>query len=126
MATFKVIIVTGASRGIGLAVANYLFALKCHKLVLVARSPQPLQAFQNQDPASIETVSADMAELGVGKEVIAQALRRFGRLDGLVVNHGMLDPVQKVSDSKVEDWRNAFEVNFFSAIDLVWQSTSDP
>jgi NAD(P)-dependent dehydrogenase (short-subunit alcohol dehydrogenase family) len=67
-----------------------------------------------------------MAELRVGKEVIDQALRRFGRLDGLVVNHGMLDPVQKVSDSKVEDWRNAFEVNFFSAIDLVWQSTSDP
>jgi NADP-dependent 3-hydroxy acid dehydrogenase YdfG len=119
MATSKVIIVTGASRGIGLAVANYIYALKSHKLVLVARSLESLQIFQKQDPESIEVVRADMSEHGVGKKVIDQALQRFGRLDGLVVNHGVLDPVKKVGDSKVDEWRNAFEVNFFSAIDLV-------
>jgi NAD(P)-dependent dehydrogenase (short-subunit alcohol dehydrogenase family) len=35
------------------------------------------------------------------------------------VNHGSLDPVKKIADSSVEEWRKGFDVNVFSAIGLV-------
>jgi NADP-dependent 3-hydroxy acid dehydrogenase YdfG len=55
----KVIIVTGASRGIGLAVADYLLK-QSHKLVLVSRSTDQLQALKNQFPSQVEYLGADM------------------------------------------------------------------
>jgi NAD(P)-dependent dehydrogenase (short-subunit alcohol dehydrogenase family) len=119
MVTSKVIVVTGASRGIGLAISRYLISQNCHKIVLVARSADPLQALQKQAPESVEVVTADMSKPGTGKTVIDTAIQRFGRIDGLVINHGALDPVKKIADSTAEEWNRIFNINFFSAIDLV-------
>ncbi len=55
----KVVIVTGASRGIGLAIAQDLLA-GSHKVVLVARSAEPLQALKEQYPSQVEYLAADM------------------------------------------------------------------
>ena len=49
---------------------------------------------------------------------IAQS--KWGRLDGLVINHAMLEPVGRVaSDARVTAWQEAFNVNLFSAVALV-------
>jgi NAD(P)-dependent dehydrogenase (short-subunit alcohol dehydrogenase family) len=118
MATTKVIIVTGASRGIGLAISKYLLTQKTN-VVVVARSLEPLKSLQSQAPESVEVVEADMGEPGTGKAIVKKALMKFGRLDGLVINHGTLEPVKRVGDSMLDEWKRAFDVNFFSAIDLV-------
>jgi len=55
----KVIIVTGASRGIGLAVAKVLLEAS-HKVVLIARSAEQLQALKEQYPEQVAYLAADM------------------------------------------------------------------
>lgn len=55
----NVVIVTGASRGIGLAVAQSLLAAS-HKLVLVSRSAGPLQELKDRYPSQVEYLVADL------------------------------------------------------------------
>lgn len=55
----KTIIVTGASRGIGLAVAKSLLAAN-HNVVLVARSVEPLQELKEAHPLKVACLAADM------------------------------------------------------------------
>ena len=43
-------------------------------------------------------------------------LEEFGQIDGLVLNHGTLEPVTRVGDSDVGAWKKGFDVNFFSAV----------
>lgn len=43
-------------------------------------------------------------------------LEKFGQIDGLVLNHGTLEPVTRISDSDVGAWKRGFDVNFFSAV----------
>lgn len=64
-------------------------------------------------------MTGDMADLSLAKEVTDLAVREFGQIDGLVVNHGMLPPVTTVEESEPEAWRKTFDVNFFSAVALV-------
>lgn len=60
----KTIIVTGAGRGIGLAVAQYLLR-NSHKVVLVARTESELQALKEQYPSQVEYLAADLTDLEV-------------------------------------------------------------
>lgn len=60
----KVVIVTGASRGIGLAVAQRLLAAS-HKVVLVSRSVEQLQELKEQYPSQVAYLAADMTVVDV-------------------------------------------------------------
>lgn len=64
MSETKAIILTGASRGIGLAIAKYLLAQK-HSVFLVARTKGPMEALKNQFPDQVEFLSADLADFEV-------------------------------------------------------------
>ena len=60
-----------------------------------------------------------MSDPSLTAKAVEVAKSRWGRLDSLVINHGSLDPVKKVGESSVEEWRKAFDVNVFSALGLV-------
>lgn len=60
----KTIIVTGAGRGIGLAISKYLLQ-KSHKVVLVARTENELDALKKQYPAQVEYLAADLTDFDV-------------------------------------------------------------
>jgi NAD(P)-dependent dehydrogenase (short-subunit alcohol dehydrogenase family) len=62
--------------------------------------------------------------LQVGEQVVSIALKTFSRIDGLIINHGTLGDVKRISDSTAEEWRSLFDVNFFSAVSLVSQYDS--
>lgn len=111
----KVIILTGASRGIGLAIAHYLLK-QSHKLVVVARSEAPLRQLEQQYADQVDVVTGDLADFSLGSKAVQAAEDRWQRLDGLIVNHGVLDPIKRVADSTAEEWRTSFDINFFSAI----------
>ncbi len=150
----KVVIVTGASRGIGLAVTEYL-ANHSHKVVIVSRSREALQELKDRFPSQIEYIAADLTNfegyvkghriilaspvspgtagpsiqtrvkrrlanprLGSVK-VTELALKSYGRLDGLVVNHGVLAPMKRIADSTPEEWRKLYDANLFSALAFV-------
>ncbi|KAI1212512.1 NAD(P)-binding protein [Annulohypoxylon truncatum] len=114
----KVFIVTGASRGLGLAVAQILIQAS-HKVFLVARTEKNLQQLKTQHATSVDFMAADLADLKVAPKIIDSAVRAFGKIDGIVVNHGVLAPITKISESSVEEWRHAYDINVFSALALI-------
>ncbi|KAI9841094.1 MAG: hypothetical protein M1837_000998 [Sclerophora amabilis] len=116
----QVIIVTGASRGIGLAVATYLLRPPHQRnVVVVARTSGPLENLQSQYPGQVEVIAGDLAEYETAKRAVDGAVGRWGRLDGLVLNHGTLDPVKRIRDSVIADWEGSFKINVFSCVEFV-------
>jgi NAD(P)-dependent dehydrogenase (short-subunit alcohol dehydrogenase family) len=67
----------------------------------------------------VAVLAGDLGDLSLGAKVVDLALKSFGRLDGLVVNHGVLAPVSRISETKAEDWSKAFDINVFSAVAMV-------
>jgi NAD(P)-dependent dehydrogenase (short-subunit alcohol dehydrogenase family) len=64
MSASKSIILTGASRGIGLAIAHYLLR-ESHKVFLVARSGEPLEKLKAQYQGQVEYIAADITDFSV-------------------------------------------------------------
>ena len=59
----------------------------------------------------------------VAPKVIEAALKAFGRIDALVVNHGVL-PISRIAESSAEEWRQAYDINVFGSLALVGCSDS--
>jgi NAD(P)-dependent dehydrogenase (short-subunit alcohol dehydrogenase family) len=87
----KVAVVTGATRGIGLAIARGLAEAGAH-VVASSKNANP-SALQEIDEAGggrkVEYIQADMEDLTAPKRLIDETLKRMGRIDVLVVNHGV-------------------------------------
>ncbi|OJJ79823.1 SDR family oxidoreductase [Aspergillus glaucus CBS 516.65] len=116
----KTIIVTGASRGIGLSITKYLLsAPQSHNIVVVARSPEPLQALKDQYPKQVEILNGDLADFSLAPKAVDLAVKSFGKLDGIVLNHGMLGQVGKIAEAEPEQWKYAWDVNFLSLVAFV-------
>jgi hypothetical protein len=64
MAPSKSIILTGASRGIGLAIAKFLLK-ESHKVFLVARTAEPLEQLKNEFPGQVEFYAGDLKDFEV-------------------------------------------------------------
>ncbi|KAE8327493.1 hypothetical protein BDV39DRAFT_214958 [Aspergillus sergii] len=116
----KTFIVTGASRGIGLAISKFLLtAPQSHNVVVIARSVEPLQRLKDQYTQQVEVLNGDLADLSLGQQAVDLALKSFGRLDGLVLNHGVLGQVGKIAEADPEQWKQGFDVNFISLVAFV-------
>ncbi|GAB1197186.1 hypothetical protein BDV32DRAFT_127202 [Aspergillus pseudonomiae] len=116
----KTIIVTGASRGIGLAIAKYLLTSpQSHNVVVIARSVEPLQKLKEQYTKQVEVLNGDLTDLSIGQKAVDLALKSFGRLDGMVLNHGVLGQVGKIAQADPEQWKHGFDVNFISFVAFV-------
>ncbi|PYH93133.1 short-chain dehydrogenase [Aspergillus ellipticus CBS 707.79] len=116
----KTIIVTGASRGIGLAIAKYLLtAPQAHNVVVIARSREPLQQLKEQYSKQVEVLNGDLSDFSLAQRAVDLALKTFGRLDGMVLNHGILGQVGKVIDADTDQWKQGFDVNFISLVAFI-------
>jgi 3-oxoacyl-[acyl-carrier protein] reductase len=114
----RVAVVTGASSGIGRAIALGLAAEGCH-VVLGARSEDGLRAVVDDLPpgSSGRVVVGDVRDPSTADRLVAAAGSEFGRLDILVNNAGRADPrrLEALTDT---DWVETFELNFFAAVRL--------
>lgn len=88
-------------------------------MTILARSEAPLRELQNQYPQQVQVLAGDLSDFSLAQKAVDLTIREFGRLDGLVVNHGIFPPVTHVGDSDVEAWKNHFDVNFFSGVAFV-------
>jgi 3-oxoacyl-[acyl-carrier protein] reductase len=114
--TNKVAIVTGASRGIGRAIAQGL-AEEHVRLVLVARSRDLLTEAAASFGSECMVQVADLRQAGAVSEVVTATVRRFGRLDVLVNNAGATrrGDFLELGDA---DWDDGFALKFFGAMRL--------
>ncbi|KAE8344881.1 hypothetical protein BDV24DRAFT_126518 [Aspergillus arachidicola] len=116
----KTFIVTGASRGIGLAISKFLLTgPQSHNVVVIARSVEPLQKLKDQYARQVEVLNGDLADLSLAPKAVDLALKSFGRLDGLVLNHGVLGQVGKIAEADPEQWKQGFNINFISLVAFV-------
>lgn len=114
--TSKVVLVTGASRGVGYAIAKILIDHPAqHKVILASRTAKPLEELKTLAPERVDYSTGDLSDSSYLPQVIKLAVEKFGRLDGLILNHGTLGAVKKIADLDVSDWQECFQTNFFSA-----------
>jgi 3-oxoacyl-[acyl-carrier protein] reductase len=109
----RVALVTGASRGIGAAVARRL-AEAGADVVLTARSAGDLEALAAEltgGGVRATAISADMADRTSLRELMDAIGERFDRLDVLVNNAGMLPPAARAEATGWEMWDRALDVN---------------
>jgi NAD(P)-dependent dehydrogenase (short-subunit alcohol dehydrogenase family) len=104
------VLVTGASRGIGLAVARAL-AEHGWSVVLIARSSEPLEGAAAELPGEgHEAITLDVTD-DTGWEEAMTAIDRGGSVDGLVAAAGVLGPIGELGDLPIEEFRRTLEVN---------------
>lgn len=113
--------------GIGKAVAEYLLsAPENHNVVVVARSADLLRQLEEKYAKRVKVVSGDLGTLSLAQEAVKAATEGFGQLDGMVLNHGCLGQISEIGTVDLDQWKKAFDVNFFSMVVFVCLFSPSP
>jgi 3-oxoacyl-[acyl-carrier protein] reductase len=115
----KVALISGASRGIGFAIAAAL-AAEGARVVIVARDPSVLNAAAERLTAAngkdrVLAIAADMCDDGSVAQVVDRVETEFGPIDAAVANAGSGSGAAGVVLSRT-DWQNGFEANLLPAV----------
>ena len=113
----KIAIITGASSGIGRAIAE-LFAAEGAKVVLNARSEAPLaavvEAIRGKGGDAI-AVSGDVTAEETHSRLVETAVGRFGGLDIAVNNAGAVHAMKPIAEITADEWQQSLATNLTSA-----------
>ncbi|MBA2727445.1 MAG: SDR family oxidoreductase [Parachlamydiaceae bacterium] len=104
----QVVIVTGASKGIGREMAK-VFSCEGAKLVLVARNEMQLKELSDQIENSIY-VTADVSKEGDMEKVAEAAIEKWGKIDVLVANAGICLEM-RLEEMTLEQWQKTIDVD---------------
>jgi len=131
----RVVLVTGASRGIGAAVVAQLVqqrtwvpsvpyrplnsaptsCLEDVHVIAVSRTPLP-------STNNVTAVQGDVTDDAVRKRAVQTAVASFGRIDAVINNAGVLDPLERLATAPADAIKQAFDVNVVAAIALVQEA----
>lgn len=106
----KVVAITGASRGIGEAAAR-LFASEGWKVALIARSERDIARIAESIGGSAMALGCDVANHVSVKAALQTVVARWGRLDALINNAGVIDPIARIEGSDPDQWGQAIDIN---------------
>jgi ribitol 2-dehydrogenase len=113
----KVVIITGASTGIGRSTAR-LLAADGAQITMVARSADGLERVRSELGDNVLALAVDVAETGAAEQIVDATLQRFGRLDAVFANAGVFLSGQVV-DNDILAIRKIIDVNVFATLGLV-------
>lgn len=113
----KVIWITGASSGIGEAIAKELDGYTNIKLILSARREKELQRVQNELNSESFVLPLDVTEVDKANSLAREAFDKFGRIDILINNSG-ISQRGKALDTNIEVDRTLMEIDYFGNIAL--------
>jgi ribitol 2-dehydrogenase len=105
----KVVIITGASSGIGAETARQLARLGC-RLTLVARSEEKLAALADELDADVLTMRVDVTVRHEVVRMVEATIERFGRVDVMFANAGIYIPGQAI-EGDPDAWAQLMDVN---------------
>jgi len=106
----KTVLITGASRGIG-AEAGRIFAAAGANVVLVARSGGEISALADEIGDQALAVTCDVSDYDQVRGAVQVAVDRFGGLDVLIGNAGVIEPISRLADSDPTGWGQAIDIN---------------
>lgn len=115
----RVIAITGAGGTLGAALSRRLAGEPETDVVLSDVSAPSLDATVTGLPerrGAVETLPADVSDVTAVEAVVGLAIERFGRLDVLISNAGVLSPNGRIHNLATEDWERAFRVNVLGAV----------
>jgi short-subunit dehydrogenase len=118
----KIVLITGGSRGLGLALAEE-FGRRGSRLILAARNEAELANARSQliDRGAVRSsddvflVVADLRRPEEAARLIAESTRRFGRVDVLINNAGIIT-VGPIENQTLDQFREVMEANFFAGL----------
>ena len=121
-----VVVVTGGSRGLGLAIATR-FARTPVRLVLASRNLAELQQAQatllaqspHLHPEDFHLVAADLSKPEECQRLITETIARFQRIDVLVNNAAIID-IGPIESQTLDIFERTMQVNFFAALYTTW------
>ncbi len=105
----KVVVITGASSGIGAAVARMMAPLGC-KMTLAARSEDKLRALAAELDAETLVVPTDVTSRAEVESMVEQTVAHFGRIDVMFANAGIYIPGQ-IDEGDPDAWAHLMNVN---------------
>ena len=106
----KTVVITGASRGIGEAAARVFAGAGCN-VVLLARSRAAIDAIAAELGGAALALTCDVARYGDVKAAVDATEARFGAVDILINNAGVIEPVARLEASDPEDWGHVIDIN---------------
>ncbi|EJD42132.1 NAD(P)-binding protein [Auricularia subglabra TFB-10046 SS5] len=110
------VLITGASRGIGLAATQFLLADGA-QVVTVQRTTSPgLKTLAETYPTRLRNVQGDCTAEEIIKGSIREAMDTFGTIDAVVFNAAAAYGIGHVEQLSLEDWQKTFDVNVFGVV----------
>ena len=108
--TGKVVMITGASRGIGEAAAH-AFAEAGAKVALLARTEERIAEIAGDIGANAIAIPCDISRYWEVEAAVRGTITAFGRLDVLIGNAGVLEPIVHLESADPEAWGHVIDVN---------------
>ena len=115
----RVVAITGAGGTLGAVLSAHFAGEPETDVVLSDVSAPSLEATVNGLPerrGAVETLRADVGDIADVEAVVGLAVERFGRLDVLISNAGVLAPNGRIHNLTTEDWELALRVNVLGAV----------
>ncbi len=106
----KVVVITGASRGIGAASAR-AFAKEGAKLALLARSGPEIEQLAAELGGDVLAHTCDVGDFAQVEAAIAAVLARFGAVDVLINNAGVIEPIAQLAQADPAEFARAVQIN---------------
>lgn len=106
----KCVLITGASKGIGAATAR-VFAAAGANVALAARNGDAIAELAGEIGPRAIAIPCDVSRYWEVEAAVAACHTAFGRLDVLIGNAGVIDPITSLSSADPESWGHAIDVN---------------
>jgi len=113
----KVMLITGATSGIGKALAEYYYK-KNYKLILVGGTKEKVDKLSSKFKTNSLLICADLTKSEDLKNVVKESINRFKRIDVLIANAGLYEP-DKIISGNPDRWERVINVNVTSVFRLV-------
>src|SRR5213082_4159366 len=111
----KVALITGGSRGLGLEIARQICAQRA-KVALIARDPEELARAKTEldrIATAVLTIQCDLLESAQIQSAVQQTLHRFGKMDILINNAGIIE-VGPIEHMQLKDFERAMRLHFWA------------